>query len=98
MSGGHFEYKEYSIQEISDSIKSIIETNDSDEKNIYGEDVSYKFSEGTIKKMREAVSLLNRAFIYVKKIDLLVSGDIGEETFNKEMIKEIFQYMKNEKI
>lgn len=45
--------------------------------------VGYHFSPKTIEKFREAAITLERARIMAQRIDWLVSGDDGEETFHE---------------
>ena len=85
MSGGHFEYKQYDIDYIVDEIEDLIETND--ESDGWG----YKrgYSEETLAKFKEALTTLRRAAIMAQRIDWLVSGDDGEESFHKRWKEEL---------
>lgn len=50
------------------------------------------YSEETIKEFRKGIDILKRARIYAHRIDLLMSGDDGEESFHKrlkEKLKEL---------
>lgn len=85
MSGGHFDYDQYKISQIAESIESLIYKNDSQEKNEWGDSVGYGFSEETIAEFKKAVSVLKEAAVYAQRIDWLVSGDDGEETFHKRL-------------
>lgn len=75
MSGGHFDYKQYHIGEISASISEIIQENDS----------SYEFKDDTILKFKSAVLFLELSQILAQRIDWLLSGDDGEETFHERL-------------
>ena len=86
MSGGHFEYKQYDIFEIAREIERLIKFNDSDQVNEYGDRISIisrDFSDETIEKFKTAVDILSQAAIMAQRIDWLVSGDDGEETFHQ---------------
>ena len=72
MSGGHFDYDQYKISQIAESIESLIYKNDSKEKNEYAE-------------FKKAICVLKEAAVYAQRIDWLVSGDDGEETFHKRL-------------
>lgn len=72
MSGGHFEYKQYYIDDIADSIERTMEYQDCDEEENYTEE--------TIQIMKDAVKALRKAAIYAQRIDWFLSGDDGEET------------------
>lgn len=79
MSGGAFNYNDYHITGIADHIEELIRDN---------EDKS-EYSEATIQRFREAVKLLREAGVYVHRIDWLVSGDDGEDTFHKRLERDL---------
>ena len=74
MSGGHFNYAQYKIGDIADSIEQLI-----------SEDEDGKYTEETIVQFCTALWLLRRAEIYAQRIDWLVSCDDGEESFHKRL-------------
>lgn len=80
MSGGHFDYDQYKIGYIAESIRSLIDKNDLEE---------YPYSNKTIIKFNEAICILKRAEVYVQRVDWLVSGDDGEETFHKRLKEDL---------
>ena len=82
MSGGHFQYKQYEFGQIADEIEQIILDNDSEEVNEYGDTKGYGYSPETIAKFKIARMSLLLAQIYVQRIDWLVSGDDGEDSFH----------------
>ena len=81
MSGGHFNYTQDMIREIADEVERLIETNDSEETDLYGDKIGYSFQEEIIEKFREAVLTLRMAEVMARRIDWLVSGDDDEEAF-----------------
>lgn len=55
-----------------------------------GEEPYYRdWSEETVAEFRRAVTVLKRASIYIQRIDWLLSGDDGEETFHKRLKEEL---------
>jgi len=93
ISGGHFEYKQYHLNEIADSIHNEIEMSG---KRISDKDLTfnkeyyekypderyyYKYPKNILKKFKEAVKALEKAAVYVQRVDWLLSGDDGEESF-----------------
>lgn len=94
MSGGHFEYNQWKIQMIADEIEQLIIDNDSDEKNEYGETKGYHFTEDTITQFKSALALLKVSYVYAQRIDWLVSGDDGEDSFHRRL-KEDLEKLKN---
>lgn len=73
MSGGHFDYNQNRIQYIADDIEEILESN------------KYEFSDKTLKRFEEAVSILRLAYIYAQRIDWLISADDGEDSFHERL-------------
>lgn len=98
MSGGHFQFDQYKIGYISDEIEQLIYNNDSTEKDEYGYEKGHHYSEETIKLFKEAMSILKKAQIMAHRIDWLVSGDDGEDSFIerwKEDLAKIGEYNEN---
>lgn len=85
MSGGHFDYKQYHIDDIVSKIEYLIETND--EANEWGNSRGYL--EETLAKFKEALTTLRRGAIMAQRIDWLVSGDDGEESFHQRWEEEL---------
>ena len=85
MSGGHFQYKQYELGHMADEIEQLILDNDSEEVNEYGDTKGYGYSPETIAKFKIARMSLLLAQIYVQRIDWLVSGDDGEDSFHSRL-------------
>ena len=47
------------------------------------------YSKKTLKEFRRAIDLLKRASIYANRIDMLLSGDDGENTFHKRLEEDL---------
>jgi hypothetical protein len=105
MSGGRFDYREYVFDDIAHQIEHEIKINgksktpeelkeeswrDAEWYTKYPEDLNhYKYSDEVINEFAEAVAILRMAAIYTKRIDYLLSGDDGEETFLKRLYAEL---------
>ena len=76
MSGGHFDYNQHRISEIADDVEQLILSNT-------------EYSEETIAEFRKGLDALNKAVIYAQRIDWLVSGDDGEESFHRRLSEEM---------
>ena len=97
MSGGHFDYYQYHIREIAESIqeeldqqgqaipKSSLRYGYSDQEQLFYETYSPKVQEIFI----EAVKALKTAYVYAQRIDWFLSGDDGEESFLKRLEDEL---------
>jgi hypothetical protein len=79
MSGGHFDYRQGAIFDVADSI----------EGEIYGNRLT---DPKTVAEFQTAVDLLRRAHIYAHRIDWLLSGDDGEETFHTRLAHDLARW------
>jgi hypothetical protein len=107
MSGGHFDYDQYKIGYMADSIEKLIEKNgrkktmeelkdenwrDPEWYEKYPEDLChYKYPDEVIEEFKKGVELLKLAQIYAHRIDWLISGDDGNESFLKRLKEELKQ-------
>jgi hypothetical protein len=105
MSGGAFNYDQYKIGYMVDQIEEILVKNgvektpedlknegwrDPDWYKKYPEDLfHYKYPDEVIEKMKEGIEVLKRAQIYAQRIDWLLSGDDGEESFLRRLEEEL---------
>jgi hypothetical protein len=85
MSGGYFNYDQYRIQYIADMIEQFILNNDSEELDPYKYPIGRHYSKETITEFEVGLKHLRKAIIYAQRIDWLVSGDDGEETFHERL-------------
>lgn len=79
MSGGHFDYKDYLLEEWADDIEEVIRANE--EKNEWG--YSRNYSKETITKLKETVEAARRVRKMLHRVDWLLSDDDGEDSFHK---------------
>lgn len=96
MSGGHFNYDQYRINNIVHEIEQIIRDNNSSELNEFVSPKGVHFTRETIEEFKIGLELLRKAEIYAHRIDWLVSGDDGEDTFHdrlQEDLKKIDQHI-----
>jgi hypothetical protein len=104
MSGGHFDYNQHKIFEIAESIQSIIDKNnkmmteDDLRENFISKEILeinpkygyyYSYSPEVIEKFTEGLNLIRKAYVYAQRIDWLVSGDDGEDSFLKRLDEEL---------
>jgi hypothetical protein len=100
MSGGAFDYNQYKIGYIADQIEHEIERSgrlktqeelkdswrDPDWYEKYPEDLNhYKYPENVLAEFKNAVKHLRVAEIYAQRVDWLLSGDDGEDTFIEKL-------------
>jgi hypothetical protein len=108
MSGGHFEYNQSRITEITDSIQKEIDNSgcripikdrmlDPEYYNKYPNERYYaEYSPEVLKEFKIAVLLLTKAAIYAQRIDWYLSGDDGEESFLRRLDQELEPFEKEE--
>ena len=89
MSGGYFDYDQYRIGFIADSIEHLIRTNDSKELDDFGDPEGRGYTDETILKFKEAAKYLKIAQVYAQRIDWLVSCDDGEDSFLERLKEEL---------
>jgi hypothetical protein len=85
MSGGHFQYKQWEISHIADEVEQLILTNYSEEKDEWGDRKGCHFSPETIEEFKKGLVVLRQAYVYAQRIDWLVSGDDGENSFHSRL-------------
>lgn len=89
MSGGHFNYDQYKCASIADDVRELIASNDDKSKNEWGDTVGHGYSAETIARFKEGEAILRKAYIYAQRIDWLVSGDDGEDSFHRRLMQEL---------
>lgn len=92
MSGGRFGYDQYKIGYIAEIIEREIENSGKkkDNKNFSFDDDYYpEYKPETIDRFKEAIEYLKIAQIYAHRIDWFLSGDDGEESFHKRLIRDL---------
>lgn len=76
MSGGHYNYKQDKILDISEKIESKLRRN---------EDLSEIVKE----KFRDAIKALEIAYIYAQRVDWFLSYDDSEDSFLKRLKEQL---------
>jgi hypothetical protein len=105
MSGGHFEYQQHRINDIIESIEEQIDKSGREKtkeelrewggydpeyyKKYPDEKFYYKYSDEIINEFKIGVKKLKEAYIYAQRIDWLLSGDDGPETFLTRLKEEL---------
>jgi hypothetical protein len=90
MSGGHYEYNNFQMNNIAEIINNDIETNSS---------MNWNMSDQTIERMKIISHLLQVTSQLTYLADYLYSGDSGEDTFNRrfdEVCPSEFKNLNNE--
>ena len=69
MSGGRWQYSQHHINDIADSIESIIHANKKDLSECDDKEYKYNFNPKTITKFKKAVKKLKEAYVYAQRVD-----------------------------
>lgn len=91
MSGGHFDYKQYTCENIADEIDRLIASNGKPNENGF----VHEYPLDIIERFKEAAHTLRQAGEMAQRVDWLVSGDDGEDSFRKRWEKEVRPYYKD---
>ena len=101
MSGGHWDYIQYRFTDIAEDIEKLIEQNgrektkeelkeeswrDPDWYEKYPEDNFHtEYPEEVIEEFKKGLEIIKQAQVYIQRLDWLLSGDDGEESFLKRL-------------
>ncbi|NCO32055.1 hypothetical protein GW891_04755 [bacterium] len=96
MSGGHFDYNQYKIEEIANEIQDIINNNGKNIINSFGYDQYQNYPVEIINRFKLAVNTLRKAKAMVQRIDWLLSGDDGEESFLERWNEEVMPFYESD--
>jgi hypothetical protein len=105
MSGGHWNYIQSQLTEVVEGISRKIERNgrektkeerkeegwkDPDWYEKYPEDkFHHKYPDEVIEEFKKGAKIIAEAQVYMQRIDWLLSGDDGEESFLKRLKQEL---------
>lgn len=89
MSGGHFNYKQYELGYIIDEIEQTVVNYEEDRTDDYGGKYRERYTAEEIAKFKEGMYFLEKAQIYAQRIDWLLSGDDGTDSFFNRLEKEL---------
>lgn len=107
MSGGHWDYLQYRLTDVVEDIDRLVEKNgqpkteeelkeenwyDDEWYKKYPEDLyHYKYSDEVIKNFKTAAIMIATAQIYMQRMDWLLSGDDGPESFVKRLDEDLLE-------
>ena len=88
MSGGHFDYKSFQINDFADLLKHELEINDCQRVDKCGDTIGYNFDEETVDVQCRCLNWIQKAADLAKEVEWLYSGDHGEDSF-RELVDKI---------
>ena len=89
MSGGKFGYDQYRIEDMAVQIEEVVRTNGDEVVDEWGSYLRPEYSPEVIANFVEGVRQLRIAAAYVQRIDWLLSGDDGEESFLRRLEEDL---------
>jgi hypothetical protein len=107
MSGGHWEYIQYRFTDVAEDIDKLIEQNgkpkseeelkencwyDPDWYEKYPEELNHcKYEDEVLEQFKKASDAIKIAQVYMQRMDWLLSGDDGEESFLRRIEEDLKQ-------
>ncbi len=88
MSGGAFDYKQHTLQDLIDDMNTLIERLDKEPIDSFECNSLKNFvknPDDLKNKIRENIGYLKRAFLFTNSLDWLIGGDDGEEKFYEKL-------------
>ena len=97
MSGGHFDYDQYKIRQIADEVEQIILKNGEkrERRESWEDEYYYNYPPEVIEKFKEGLDIIRKAEIYAQRIDWLVCGDDGPESFLRRLEQDLKNLERN---
>jgi hypothetical protein len=105
MSGGHWDYIQYRFTDIAEDIEKLIEQNGKEKTEEELNDTAWRggwyeeypedkfhteYPEEVIEEFKKGLEIIKQAQVYIHRLDWLLSGDDGEETFLKRLKDDLF--------
>lgn len=90
MSGGHFNYVQCRFKEVAKELDELINPAP-DSENFHVE-----YSQETLRQFEIAKKFIEISAVYLQRIDWLVSGDDGEDTFHERLRDGLSELAKSE--
>lgn len=79
MSGGAFDYNQSMLKYIIESLEGYISS------GVYWEESEDKIPDDVIEDMKTAIKHLGIAYVYVQRLDWLISGGDSEDTYRQRL-------------
>jgi len=99
MSGGHFDYKQHQITYIIEELEDIIDKNRKVREaptSSWESEFYYDFPDDIIEEFKRGLRFLKIAKIYTQRIDWLISGDDGDDSFRRRLLEDLTELKENE--
>lgn len=96
MSGRTFDYLQYRLEEVTDRIQEEIDNNNT-KYEWYDDEYwdGYRWTDDTIAEFKKGIEFIQKAKIYMQRIDWLLAGDDGEDDFHERLKEDLKKLEKN---
>ena len=93
MSGGYFEHQQYAIHRIAEDLETVILNNGKkrEHRESWENEYNYEYPPQVIAKFKEGLEYLKKAHIYANRIDRILSGDDGNESFLERLESDLLK-------
>lgn len=97
MSGGAFDYNQYRIRTIWETIQSELDKQGQKREREYWHDKDeyYEiYDEQIVELFKKGIEILKQAEVYAQRIDWFLSGDDGDENFKRRLAQDLAELKK----
>ena len=99
MSGGTFEYKQYTLKYLIEEMEDLLERLNKEplEDNWESDSLKNYVKNKQVFKdiVNKNIKLLKESYIYTQRLDWFIAGDDGEESFHKNLEQELMEFNKD---
>ena len=97
MSGGRFDYDQYRIRTIWETIQSYLDRQGKKSNETWDGEYNYPiYPEEVQKELKRGIEILKKAEIYAQRIDWFLSDDDGDEAFLTRLKKDLSKTLDND--
>ena len=99
MSGGHFNYLQNQLSNMAEQVDELIQDNEEEGFDEWGGKLGTFFDNDIVDKFKKTSHYLKQTAEMVQRVDWLISGDDGEESFKerwREEVRKDYSYEKHE--
>jgi hypothetical protein len=89
MSGGAFDYDQYRLGYIADTIEDRIKKNNEKPEYWWGDWNGQVYPDEVIEEYKKAIAYLKIALCYAQRVDWILSGDDGNDSFMERLQRDL---------
>lgn len=89
MSGGRFNYLQFRVKEISETLKEIIDRQGKPFEDEWEQGEYETFPPDVQQIMLDGIKAIDRAFVYIQRIDWFLCGDDGKDSLIERLKEDL---------